>query len=1671
MKTTIYNKVMRMVLLSAIGFIMPASVMAQEKLHLFYKSGVHTTCEITNDTKMEFVKQPYMMEVGYSFQGDGDTIHLSANAGRSYSYGIVQSNVPWNASVDADWLVVRQDKLPAYLIPVGDGMHESAYLLFASANETSEYRMAKLSINTSHEITKEFVVVQYPYILSLEPPHMTNFTEAVNTKSETIAWDDTLYWASVYPNHGVKVLSYPDWMNLDIQKDGACTLEDVKNVPDSVRVTQENIGEMSTSVRFLFDENESSDNRTGTIVFESHGQTAVLTITQEGLNEGVLSSLEDMQHWMVRYGINSTSHDDFSHMSVLHAADMMTEDITIFKDDTDGWFYFDYEFDNNAANYRRPRINWETYYGVVARANATIDLVDEVKDKVSNENFLLGNAYAYRAMAYLYLIQLFQNPTSEYGVNKTLPGVPMLYARTEKNEMSPERVEYFKGRNTVAEVFTQIESDITRAIELLEGEVRPTKNYIDVTVAQGIAARYYLLAQDWQKAATMANAARSGYRLMDGNTETNGIRDGFLDITNEEWMWGFDHNAETQTTYASFFSHISNLSGGYSGLGISGRGIDARLFDQMSDTDYRRAYWYRDGNGNTQSTNVAASGTITWQYPYAILKYGWAEGWTQDYLYMRAAEMVLIEAEARMQLGEADSAKSVYAELMTRRDPNWQPNVLSLEDIYLQRRLELIGEGHAYFDLKRLNRGVERNYEGSNHLLGFKKDVQADDSVWVYKIPQSAIDNDSVYNLTFEDNIIAPIAYLKENSSSYNNDTIFMSASAGRTIRYGWIECNYPWTISTDADWLLARINESDKYDSYFTSGAEYENLFMVYAAANETEHERVGHVTLSTMQNVTKTYTVVQRPYTLSFNEPSYANNSRYDGEPVDTFVVEGAWDWNMVYFNLVPNHGWEVTDYPDWLTLDEFVHGAEYCSFDSIRTAEDILKAGQPIVSSVSFTFEPNESLESRTAYITFEGHGQKVVGVFNQEGLNEQSIVNAAQTLVKRLYLNNAANLNTHDDFGFPSLMIAMDSRGSDMVALNHGYNWFSPSLTYSDLNSHYRATALYWTTMYNHIRMANEVVRAYCDYSDQSLFQFYLAQAYAIRAFNYFYLAQIYQHTYVGNEDALCVPLIHERNMDVASQEGCPRATVREVYEFILQDLNLALQMLQQTEVVSPGKHFVSSEVVYGLRARVNMVRGEWKAVVDDAKQIIDSQVAIPYTRDEVSSPTFADINHAAWLWGIDVEETETVVVVGVCNWPSHMGSFNYGYASLGVWRKISESLYDSIPVTDVRKGWFLNENITSPHLDESELGYLVSCGAPAYTQVKFAPYNNEVGTDVNSQDIPLMRIEEIYLILAEAQAMIGSVDDAVETLNSFVTNYRDPGYNCEATTSAEVREAIWMQRRIELWGEGHAYFDLMRMKKGVDRRGAGFEDAYVYNIPAGDAALIYPIPQREMNANINLIQNPQAEFPQPVGSVTPEETSSQLYMIGQDFGQWDWASDAIVTMTPVHSHDGAYWTTRYMKAESGFKFCTKREWNGDFFKLGDSDYGYIAKNGNCHVEEDGFYTIYVDLTKQFIAVEPAAVYGIGECFGGWDVAVEENRFVAVDGKLVSPVTVEAGELRMYVAAPSIIDAMDWWKMEFNVYDGAIVYRGNEGDQARFSIPTNQVITLDLNAGTGSIVDAQ
>ena len=200
-----------------------------------------------------------------------------------------------------------------------------------------------------------------------------------------------------------------------------------------------------------------------------------------------------------------------------------------------------------------------------------------------------------------------------------------------------------------------------------------------------------------------------------------------------------------------------------------------------------------------------------------------------------------------------------------------------------------------------------------------------------------------------------------------------------------------------------------------------------------------------------------------------------------------------------------------------------------------------------------------------------------------------------------------------------------------------------------------------------------------------------------------------------------------------------------------------------------------------------------------------------------------------------------------------------------------------------------------------------------------------------------------------------------------------------------------------------------------------------------------------------------------------EFPEHLYMIGAEFGSWQWDSDGVVEMTPVLHNpewganaEGQFYTVRYISAGKGFKFNSKRDWGGDFYGLTTND-GFEVSDNNCVVAEDGFYLVHIDLKNEKVHVEPARVFGIGDAFGGFDEEKEENLFKA-DGKTLTVTLPKAGNLRMYVA--STIASSAWWTREFNIFDGQIVPR-LMNELSPVPVLAGQVVTLNFNEGTGTI----
>ena len=453
--------------------------------------------------------------------------------------------------------------------------------------------------------------------------------------------------------------------------------------------------------------------------------------------------------------------------------------------------------------------------------------------------------------------------------------------------------------------------------------------------------------------------------------------------------------------------------------------------------------------------------------------------------------------------------------------------------------------------------------------------------------------------------------------------------------------------------------------------------------------------------------------------------------------------------------------------------------------------------------------------------------------------------------------------HNDFGVAAVSLFLEQGGQDMPSTTSGYNWFGNALNYGDRVYSSSSDELIWKTFYNHMDAANNVL-ILTEGSDDPQMLIYRGQAYAARAYDYLNLAQVYQFTYAGHESALCVPIVTE-TMTEEEKQANPRATVQEVYDQIMSDLGQAIELLDGYDN-GANKDQLDAAVAYGLRARANLLMQNWAEAAADADMAIAG--GSPYTLEEVSHPAFNSASANSWLWGVMISPDNDVVTTGIINWPSHLCSLTgNGYTTLtGAFRYITDKLYNEIPDTDIRKQWFISPEGTSTLVDNETVGgepVISYFGLTPYTNVKFGPYQDIMANTTNSQDWPLMRVEEMILIKAEAQAMGGNLAAAKSTLEDFVKTYRDPSYTCTASSAQEMQDEIWMQRRVELWGEGFSLFDILRLKKPIERKGTNYEPIVQYNIPAESQIMIYRIPQCEMETNTGIPEdqnNPAA--PQP-----------------------------------------------------------------------------------------------------------------------------------------------------------------------------------------------------------------
>lgn len=490
----------------------------------------------------------------------------------------------------------------------------------------------------------------------------------------------------------------------------------------------------------------------------------------------------------------------------------------------------------------------------------------------------------------------------------------------------------------------------------------------------------------------------------------------------------------------------------------------------------------------------------------------------------------------------------------------------------------------------------------------------------------------------------------------------------------------------------------------------------------------------------------------------------------------------------------------------------------------------------------------------------------------------------------------------DFGYPSFFLQRDVMGNDIAIEDATSAWYTTWYSCgTGLGPRYRDCQIPWTYYYGWIKSCNNVISLAGENPDEDKIPG-AGIAYAMRAMFYMDLARMFgTSTYARNKSALTVPIVTE-STTLTDLTNNPRATNEDMWNFILSDLDKAETYLANYQ--RPDKYTPDISVVYGLKARAYLTMEDWPNAEKYAKQAQSGYTLLNEAQYTDRSTGFNTPNDS-WMFALTFKSTDSNILNndGDSSWGSQMiievSESGCGYAAnYGCPNRIDRHLYETIPSTDFRKKSFVDFSIDNLSSDAEKIAALsaysdvpegiLATGNGSNSkvvgglEVKFRPKNGEHANQMAAWTVavPLMRVEEMYLIEAEAAGM---QDEArgKQLLTTFAKT-RDPQYeygqhaeSYESDYATTFQNEVWWQRRVELWGEGFATFDIKRLNKTVIRNYANTNHVadYLWNGDAYTASegSLYPdwmdlcIVQTEGNYNKALVNNKTPQKPTQTSS--------------------------------------------------------------------------------------------------------------------------------------------------------------------------------------------------------------
>jgi len=328
----------------------------------------------------------------------------------------------------------------------------------------------------------------------------------------------------------------------------------------------------------------------------------------------------------------------------------------------------------------------------------------------------------------------------------------------------------------------------------------------------------------------------------------------------------------------------------------------------------------------------------------------------------------------------------------------------------------------------------------------------------------------------------------------------------------------------------------------------------------------------------------------------------------------------------------------------------------------------------------------------------------------------------------------------------------------------------------------------------------------------------ANFYALRALTHFDLLKVFSRIPTaqrGDEfDTYGVPLA-DQVFDVKYE--AERASVEEVYTLIFEDLAKAKELMPAE---SNTEGWFNATGVKALASRANLYHGNYTEAYNLSKEIIDagSYSLIPYGAYGES-------------WGVK-DNSEAILTI--------INSDSDNASNEGIGYLYSESGYDAMIPADSFKSLLSSDSNDDRNSMITTSGY-------------FAKFPNDL-----TNNIHLFRLSEMYLIAAECAIHDDAINksEATKYLNELLAVRTDG--NTSLTDDQVDLDRVLLERRKELVGEGHVYFDYIRNKKDIVRTGDDHFTSAITGktIEWEDYRIIQPIPRKELNANSNMIQNPE-----------------------------------------------------------------------------------------------------------------------------------------------------------------------------------------------------------------------